>query len=262
MTCQFARKQLSLYLDERLVDRTALEVSDHLDACAACRAELDRLALLQSRLGELGRAERGAPSYLRTLVDMRLQMERRDSLLDSLRDGWEYRWSRIRTTEVLWWSARLAGTMASFVFFFALYTAMSPQYVPFSSSSAPNDRGAWTNLRQQFPQSVLRNLGLIPVEAQRRPISASDAQINDLYLLNFGQSVSRRGADDSFAVLTSVDRSGAAKIQNVLEYPADSTLLDNFNSMLISARCRPASHNGRAVDSHLVLSFSKISVYD
>ena len=57
-------------------------------------------------------------------------------------------------------------------------------------------------------------------------------------------------------------RSGAAKIQNVLEYPADSTLLDNFNNMLISARCRPASHNGRAVDSHLVLSFSKISVYD
>ena len=260
MTCQFARKRLSLYLDERLIGRAAHEVSDHLSACAACRVELDRLALLQSRLGELRRAERGAPSHLRTLVDMRLQMERRDSLLDSLRDAWEYRWSRIRTTEVLWWTARLAGTMASFVFFFALYTAMSPLYVPFPS--APNDRGAWTNLRQQFPQSVLRNLGLIPVEAQRRPISASDAQINDLYLLNFGQSVSRRGADDSFAVLTSVDRSGAAKIQNVLEYPVDSTLLDNFNNMLISARCRPASHNGRAVDSHLVLSFSKISVYD
>ena len=158
--------------------------------------------------------------------------------------------------EGLWLATRLAGTTASFVLFFALYTAMSPLYM------TPNGRAAWTSLQQQLPQSVLRNLGLVPVEAQRRPISPSDPTINDLYLLNFGQSVSRRGADDSFSVVTVVDRSGAAKIQNVLEYPADSTLLDNFNSMLISARCRPASLNGRAVDSHLVMSFSKISVYD
>jgi hypothetical protein len=70
------------------------------------------------------------------------------------------------------------------------------------------------------------------------------------------------GVDDSFTVSAVVDRSGTAKIQNVLEYPADSTLLDSFNDMLTTARCRPARQNGRAVESHLVLSFSMVSVYD
>jgi hypothetical protein len=48
----------------------------------------------------------------------------------------------------------------------------------------------------------------------------------------------------------------------VLEYPADETLLSEFNRMITSARCRPARQNGRAVDSFLVLTFSKISVYE
>jgi hypothetical protein len=260
MTCHSVRKQLSLYVDAMLKERAAVAVSAHLAFCSSCRAESDRLALLRSRLADLKRAEDGAPAYLRKLVDMRLARERRDTLFSSVREAWEYRWSRIRTMEVLWWATRLTGTAASFVLFFALYTAMSPLEMPFPAASA--DRGAWTTMRQQLPQNVLRNLGYITVEAQRRPISPSDPRINDLYFLNFGQSVSRRGADDSFSVVTVIDRSGAAKIQNVLEYPADSTLLDNFNSMLQSARCRPASYNGHAVDSHLVLSFSKISVYD
>jgi hypothetical protein len=109
---------------------------------------------------------------------------------------------------------------------------------------------------------VLRNLGVITLESQRRPISPSDPGINGLYLLNFGQSVSRARADDSFSVVTVVDRSGTATIQNVLEYPSDTTLLSSFNAMLTSARCRPARHNGRDVDAHLVLSFSVISVSD
>ena len=57
--------------------------------------------------------------------------------------------------------------------------------------------------------------------------------INDLYLVYFGQSAMRTGKDDTFSVVTMVDRSGAAKIQNVLEYPADRKLLTDFNSMLI-----------------------------
>ena len=86
--------------------------------------------------------------------------------------------------------------------------------------------------------------------------------IHDLYLLNFGQSASRTSADDSFSVVTVIDRSGTVKISNVLEYPVDKSLLTDFNAMIMSARCRPASQNGRAVDSHLVMNFSKISVYD
>jgi hypothetical protein len=54
----------------------------------------------------------------------------------------------------------------------------------------------------------------------------------------------------------------ALKIQTVLEYPSDSTLLYNFSELVASARCWPAILNGKAIDSPLVLTFSKISVYD
>jgi hypothetical protein len=149
----------------------------------------------------------------------------------------------------------------SLFFFLVLSSAMSPIYIDLPVQISERGGNA-QQIRQQLGVSVLKSLGLLTKEAQRRPISPSEAMINDLYLLNFGQSASRATSDDSFSVVTMVDRSGAATIQNVLEYPADSTLLYNFNSMLVSARCRPASQNGRAVNSHLVLTFSKISVYD
>ena len=166
-------------------------------------------------------------------------------------------WSRIRTTERLSYVARFLGTASAFVFFLAL---CNPFYIDLRDR-AP-DRGPSQNIRQQLGIYVLKNLGLLPVEMQRKPISPSEPRINDLYLLKFGESASRTGSDDSFSVFTLVDRSGSAKIQNVLEYPADSRLLNSFNHMISSAQLRPASLNGRAVDSHLVLSFSKICVYD
>jgi len=261
MTCNRVRRQLSLYLDEMLDSEARLEVARHLNACSLCGLEFDRLSLLQSRLRGLGPSP--APPFLRRLVDMGRGGNRSSarSLFASLRDALEYRWSRIRSTEGIWFGTRIAGTLSTGILFFALYTAMSPLYLPFDS--AIPDRSGLSNLRQQLPQNVLRNLGLIPVELQRRPISPSNARLNDIYLLNFGQSASRRpGGDDSLTVVTKVDRSGAAQIQNVLEYPADSALLSSFNDMLASARYRPARQNGRAVDSHLVLSFSMISVHD
>jgi hypothetical protein len=45
-----------------------------------------------------------------------------------------------------------------------------------------------------------------------------------------------------------------------LEYPVDDSLLSAFAEMIMSANWRPASRNGRAVDSHLVLTFSRIYV--
>ncbi len=73
----------------------------------------------------------------------------------------------------------------------------------------------------------------------------------------------RAGAeDDSFSVVTMVDRSGSAKLQSVIETPSDKTLLSDFNEMISSARCRPARENGQAVPSRLVLTFSKIFVHE
>ncbi len=258
MRCQEVNKLLSPYFDEALETDAAIGVSAHLRQCSGCMREFELLGRLRGQLKSLDRIE--TPDYLHHLVQLRLSNAKQDRWRARMRDALEYRWSRIRTTEGIWFLTRILGTAMTFFFFFTLSSAMNPIFLDIRSQAT--ERGGLSQtLRQQLGFNVLKNLGLLPLEALKKPISPSDPMINDLYLLNFGQSM-RSGEDDTFSVVTMVDRSGAAKIQNVLEYPADKTLLTDFNSMLSSARCRPAIQNGRAVDSHLVMSFSKISVYD
>jgi len=259
MKCQYVLKHLSLLLDGMLERGIAEGVEEHLEACHKCNREFNRFARLREELSSMDRAR--APEFLRHLVQMRLDEARRENLAVRLRQALEYYWSRIRTTERLWYLTRIMGTAATFLFFLALSSAINPIYLDLRASGIEHE-GPSQYLKQQLGIHVLKSLGLMPVEAQRKPISSSEPQINDLYLLKFGESASRTGSDDSFSVFTVVDRSGSAKIQNVLEYPTDRRLLQSFNTMLTSAQLRPASQNGRAVDSHLVLTFNKIFVYD
>jgi hypothetical protein len=257
MICDKVLSRLSLYLDEALDSERSVDISQHLGECAECRAEFERLALLRRKLSSLPKVQ--APDYLRHLVQLRVNNESENTLRARLLDALEYRWSRIRTTEGMWFLTRALGTVMTSIFFIMIVASVNPAYLDQSADSGPLPAA----YRQQLPATVLRNLGLIPIQAQRRPIGPSEAMINDLYLLNFGQSISREGGkDDTLSVVTVVDRSGATKIENVLVYPEDRALLNSFASMLANARCRPASLNGRAVDSRLVLTFSKVSVYD
>ncbi len=259
MKCEKVTRSLSLLLDGMLGDEQAAQISLHLDKCGFCRGEWCRLVELQNRLRSLEQVS--APDYLRHLVQVRIRAARELTLGAELRRALEIGWSRIRTIGGIWYLTRLAGTTATFVFFLAISAAMTPAY--FNLQQAAKDReGLSPEGRYQLVIGVLKNLGMSPVEARKIPFSKSEPKINELYLLSFGENASRTSADDSFSVVTVIDRTGSAKIRDILEYPADSTLLADFNQMLLTARCRPASENGRAVESHLVMNFSKIAVYD
>jgi len=258
MECRKVISRLSLLLDDMLDSQQGRETLQHIDQCQECRREWNRLVELQRKLRALGRAP--APDYLHHMVRARIEAARQRAWQASLQSTIEYRWARIRSTEGMWFLTRLAGTAATCVFFLLISAALTPAYF---NIQVPGERGNLSpEARYQLVTGVLKNLGMTPVEAQKKPIGKSDPMIHDLYLLNFGQSASRTSADDSFSVVTAIDRSGSVKISSVLEYPADKSLLTDFNAMIMSARCRPASQNGRAVDSHLVMNFSKISVYD
>ncbi|MFH1572962.1 MAG: hypothetical protein ABIG68_03215, partial [Acidobacteriota bacterium] len=169
--------------------------------------------------------------------------------------------SRIRTTEARWLWTRALGSACALVCFFFIYATMNQLYV--QAQLNPSTRSGISHAASyQVVLNVLKNLGMVSLEAQRKPIGATDPKINELYLLDFGQNALGTGQDDTFSVVASVDRNGAAKIEDVIEYPADASLLAEFNDMIQRARCRPARLNGRPVDSILVLTFSKISVYD
>jgi hypothetical protein len=259
MLCKKVLSLLSEYFDEILDADTAVQVSQHLDQCIHCRKELESLSCLHDKLRSVKKSP--APEYLHHLVRHRLAALQQDSWQKRLQNELERRWSKIRTTEGMWYATRALGTVVASVFFFLISISISPYFINVNAPvNAPSV--LISSYGQEVMMNVLPRLGLLPSEAVQKPTAKSDAAINDLYLMDYGQSISQTGKDDSFTVVTEVDRSGSAKIKKVLEHPEDQSLLNTFNEMISSARCRPASENGQSVPAYLILMFSKISVYD
>jgi hypothetical protein len=261
MLCSRVLSLLSEFFDEALDADAAAQISQHLEGCAGCRKEYDRLAALHSKLRSLERIP--VPDCLGTLVQRRITNRSRNLWHVRLREELERCWSRIRTLESMWYVTRVLGTVVASSFFFLISYAVAPLYV---QADAP--RVSISPYGQQVGTSVLEKLGLIPAQPQkgiappRVPVAKSDAAIDDQYLSNFGESISKAGNDYDFSVVTYVDSSGTATIQNVLEHPTAHNFVSNFNKVISSGRFAPARENGEAVSSHMVLMFCKISVYN
>jgi hypothetical protein len=259
MRCETVRGHLSCFVDGMLERDVASDVSLHLQACTDCDLEFTRLQRLQQALRNFHPVE--APVYLRSLVEMKIENARRHSWRRDLRHAWEYRLSKIRSTEGIWYLTRLVGAMATFVLFIAISSSMNP-ILGFNVSLS--DRGSLSQaLRSlQLGIGVQRNLGMTPMDTPKKTIRSSDPKINDQYLANLGENAARGAQDDTVSVVAVVDRSGTAKVENILDYPADDSLLNEFTDMIMSAGWRPASQNGKAVDQRLVLTFSRVNVYN
>jgi hypothetical protein len=256
MRCEKVLAYLSLFVDSMLDERLAGDVSAHLEICVHCREEFSRFKNLRAELRGLDRVE--APDYLSDLVAHQIHSSKENSWWLDIRSDLEYWWSRIRTTEGQWYLTRLTGAMATLILFIAISAAVNPIYLALDTSHYARGEG-------EAPQILTANMQRVfgsPLQAQKRPIPSSDPRINDEYLANFAQKVANTANDDTVSVVTMVDSKGAAKVQNVLEYPEDNSLLNDFTEMLSSAGWRPASQNGRAVNSPLVVTFTKIYVYD
>jgi hypothetical protein len=247
-----------MFLDEVMEPNLAAEVAQHLRACSTCNQEFVRLKKLRHALNSLPPV--ATPDYLRDLVERRIIAARQYSWRNSLQSALEYQWSKIRTTEGIWYLTRLTAVMATLVLFIAISSAMNPMDLEFGDQLTSRGVRAQALRSQQLAVGVLTNMGMPPVEAQKRPISPSDPKINDLNLVNLGESALTAAHDDTISVFTVVDRNGKAKVQRVLEYPADESVLTAVTDWLMSTNWRPASRNGRAVDSQLVLTFSKVYV--
>ncbi|MBP1596120.1 MAG: hypothetical protein H6Q05_1497 [Acidobacteria bacterium] len=261
MKCKAVLGHLSAYFDDRIEEGLSAGISKHLRECETCGLEFQRLRQLRHVLATLPRVE--APRHLRGLLDRRIRNARRESWVNDLRSAWEYQWSKMRTMGAMWYLSRLAGVITTAGLFVAISAALNPVYLALTSPLHERAMMSQSLRPQQLRIAVLTNLGLSPRELQKIPISRSDAKINDQYWYDLGQAVSRTtGSDDTVSIVTEVSSSGAPKIQNVLEYPDDDSLLSEFAGMILSARWRPASQNGRAVDSRLVMTFSKVCVYD
>jgi hypothetical protein len=262
MLCKKVLPLLSAYFDEALDSDTAVQISQHLDQCLSCRREYRGISELHDNLKSLGKVQ--APEYLSKLVAHRVSALQRDSWHARLQNYIELRWSRIRTIDGTWYVTRALGTVMACVLFISIASSMAP-FLNVNASHAEQGRLVPTDYLSQVGLSVLSTFGLFPkqdIAGVSELETKSDAAMNDEYLFNYGQSVSEEGEDDSFMVLADVDENGAAKIRSVPEYPEDTNLLNSFHEMILTARCRPATRNGKTVPSNLIFLFNKVSVYN
>jgi hypothetical protein len=258
MRCEKVLGQLSWYLDEMLAENLATEISNHLRSCPDCHRELLRLRSLRDALKGLQPV--AAPDYLGDLVDLKIRQAHQETWQKRLQSALEYRWSKIKTLEGMWYITRLAGALATVMFFIAISSSINPFYLTLTNQMPAGIDWPRTESSMQLAKGVQQAFGM--PKAQKLPIRSQEAKINDEYLFNLSRSASLTDRNDTVSVVTMVDRNGAAKVQDVLEYPADDSLLNGFTEMINSAGWRPASQNGRAVDSMQVRIFSTIYVHD
>jgi len=257
MLCNKVLKLLSGFYDDALDSDTSFQISQHLDQCKGCRKELDSISSLHGTLRSLTPVP--TPQYLFHLIQLRIADKRQDSWRTRMKDALELCWSRIRTTEGMWYWTRALGTITA-VAFFCLINVVTPYYMEVNSPRT--ERVTLAPYGEQVIYNIVGKLGMLPAEASKRQVSKNNPAISDRYLLNFGQCVAHTGEDDTLTVVTAVDPNGIAKIQDVLVYPSDQTLLSSFSKMIATVPFRPGSINGKAVPSQMVLTFNRISVSD
>ena len=248
--------------DEVLDSDTAVQVSQHLDRCLSCRREYRSISELHDNLKSLGKVQ--APEYLNKLVQHRVSALKRDSLRTRLQNNVELRWSRVRTIDRTWYLTRALGTVMACVLFIAIASSMAP-FLSVNASNPGQGRLVPTDYFSQVGLSVLSIFGMFPkqnIAVVPELETKSDAAMSDEYYRLFGESISQTGGDDSLFVLMDIDETGIPKTRSVLEYPEDEGLWSTFSEIILSARCRPATRNGKTVPSNLIFLFNTVSVYN
>jgi anti-sigma factor (TIGR02949 family) len=261
MECRKVLSRLSEFIDDALDPNTALQVSQHLNCCENCRKEYESLKNIQQKLRSISITQ--TPKHLRNLIQIRISA-RREPWQVCLRNALERRWSIIRTTEGIYYWTKALGTAMTAIFFFLITIAGTPYYMDGNAKLDENARNQILSpeYRQQLAINVMKIMSGEKPQPEPKITGRRDPAIHPQYLLNLGRSVSESGRDETASVVAVVDPDGAAKTQDVLEYPSDQTLLSSLNEMIATARCRPASKNGQTIPSHMILMFSTISVHN
>lgn len=255
MTCKNVRRSSSDYIDHALSGDELREFERHLRACARCYLRVEELRKLQEIL--IGLELPSPPAHLKNLLDRRIEAENQKKFfvaLKALCNELTYPFRQIEKRDILIGLAILPVTLLLFL------AILIQIYIPPKSSSIDQIIDLTLPSREFSERLARANL------AQRRakqqiPLPLTPARMGNTYLVNFAQSTYDAPRDDSFAVMTFINKDGRATIEEVIEYPQDTALLKKFDSMITSVRFQPARYKSRAVDSYLILIFNKIIVF-
>jgi len=259
MLCEETRQSLSQYVDDCVSLPARVAIDEHLDRCPVCRDEAIELRSLRRRLSLL--TPPTPPTDLAATISDALAIEaaaRRQQPNPSLGH-------RIARFVEPWVMPYSAGSFASVLMFFLMFTALRPHFVALREAAAQQRDNVFVVNPVSYDLYQ-------PVTAEG--LAASRAQIGfESPTLNPGGALAALtvsyarphanldGDADDMIVVTNVFSNGVASLASVVQPPRDRRMLEEFESALRqNAAFVNASLDGRPETMRVVFAVQKVDV--
>jgi hypothetical protein len=261
MLCEDTRQSLSQYVDDCVSLPARVAIEEHLDRCPVCRHEAIELRSLRRRLSLLSSPT--PPSDLATTISNALAIEaaaRRQQPNPS--PG--HRLLRFIEPWVMPYSA---GSFASVIMFFLMFTALRPHFVALREAAAQQRDSVFVIQTVDGEYDLYKPVTGAGLAAERAPFAVEsptldpDGALAALTISHARPHANLEGETDDMIVGINVFRNGVASLADVVQPPRDKRLLDEFESALRqNAAFVKASLDGRPDTMRVVFAVQKVDV--
>jgi hypothetical protein len=263
MLCEETRQSLSPYVDDCVSLPARVAIDEHLDRCPVCRDEAVELRSLRRRLSLL--TPPAPPADLALTISNALAIEaaaQRQQPTPTLGQ-------RIKRFVEPWVMPYSAGSFASVLMFFLMFTALRPHFVALREAAAQQRYSVFEIQPLGGGYDLSQPVTAEGLAAERAPFAFVSPTLNPrgaLAALTVSYARPHANLDgeaDDMIVITDVFSNGVASLAKVVNPPRDKRMLDEFESAL---RQNPAFVNaaldGRPDTMRVVFAVQKVEVDD
>ena len=263
MLCEETRQSLSQYVDDCVSLPARVAIDEHLDRCPVCRDEAIELRSLRRRLSLL--APPTPPADLAATISNALAIEaaaQRQQPTPALGQ-------RIKRFIEPWVMPYSAGSFASVLMFFLMFTALRPHFVALREAAAQQRYSVFEIQALGGGYDLSQPVTAEGLAAERAPFAVVSPTLNPrgaLAALTVSYARPHANLDgdaDDMIVITDVFSNGVASLADVVHPPRDKRMLDEFESAL---RQNPAfvkaALDGRPDTMRVVFAVQKVDVDD
>lgn len=261
MLCEETRQSLSQYVDDCVSLPARVAIDEHLDRCPVCRDEAIELRSLRRSLSLL--TPPTPPSDLAVTISNALAIEaaaRRQQPDPSLAH-------RIKRFVEPWVMPYSAGSFASVIMFFLMFTALRPHFVALREAAAQQRDSVFVIETVDGYYDLYKPVTGAGLAAERAPFAVEsptldpDGALAALTISHASPHANLDGETDDMIVGINVFRNGVASLSDVVQPPRDKRLLDEFESALRqNAAFVKASLDGRPDTMRVVFAVQKVDV--
>jgi hypothetical protein len=260
MLCEETKQSLSLYVDDCVSLPARVAIDEHLGRCPVCRDELIELRLLKRRLSLL--TPPTPPSDLAITISDALAIEaaaRRQPTPSLLQQVGHFIRPRLMPYT--------AGSFASVLMFFLMFTALRPHFVALREAAASQrsgvimvEAGGYDLTQPVTPEDFAASRAPFGIES---PSLRPGGALATLTISYTTPRANTHGDADDMVVVANVFSNGAASLADVVQPPRDKRMLDEFESALRQdAAFVPASADRRPDTMRVVFTMQKVDVDD